>query len=124
MGIRKYLVGLVCVMALFTVMPSYADDNGSQDGKMMDGKMMDGKMDSSDMKHYKPMQEVLGMVREMMVMMKGMNHQPTPEQSAKLDTMITRLDEIIKEHEDMMKKRQEWRDKKRDNKRDKMKNMK
>lgn len=133
MSIRAYIMGLTGAALLFAVVPSFAADHPAQggqktDGKMMmDDKMMDGKMDPDQMERHKPMHEIMGMVREMMVMMKDVNHQFSPEQKAKLDGMIVRFDEIIKEHEEQMKKMKERRDErheKRDERREKRRDKK
>ncbi|MBI5887062.1 MAG: hypothetical protein HZB85_10865 [Deltaproteobacteria bacterium] len=114
-NIKAYVIGLTGAAMLFAVAPSYAADPGPQGGQMMGGKMMDEKMmDSGHEGPYKPMHEIMGMVREMMVMMKDLNHQLTPEQKTKLEGMIVRFDEISKEHEEYMKKMKERHEKKRE----------
>lgn len=119
-NIKAYVIGLAGAALLFAVTPSYAADSGPHGGQMMGGKMSDDKMmDSGHEGPNKPMHEIMGMVREMMVMMKEMNHQLTPEQKTKLDGMIVRFDDLVKEHEEYMQKMKERHEKKRDKRHDK-----
>jgi hypothetical protein len=63
-----------------------------------------GMPDHASMERHRAMsQEMLGMFKDVMVILKDLNHKPSPDQTQRLDAMIKRMDEIIKEHEAMKK---------------------
>lgn len=74
-----------------------------------------GMMDPAMAKqHHEMMKETLQMLRDTMAILKDLSHTPTPDQKAKLEAMSTRLDEIIKKHDEEMKMMMDRREKQRE----------
>ncbi|WKZ33790.1 MAG: hypothetical protein QY316_05175 [Thermodesulfobacteriota bacterium] len=81
---------------------------GQGSGPGQDGKMPGSKMTDSTTKDRMQMHEdVLGMMKETMVILRDMNHKPTEAQQKRLDEMITKIDEMTARHRDMMEKKKE-----------------
>ncbi|MFZ3114277.1 MAG: hypothetical protein WA133_11800 [Syntrophales bacterium] len=99
------------VIALSIVItPVFADMSEEKGGMMGGGMMMEqGKMMMKD--HQGMCQDAMGILKETMIILKNMNHTPSAEQKKKLEEMITKIDGIMRKHEDMMKYRKERREK-------------
>jgi Spy/CpxP family protein refolding chaperone len=69
----------------------------------MGGGKMGGGMMSPEMKkkHHEAMGDRLEMMKELMDIVKNLNHTPSAAQKKRLTEMMERLDEIIKMHEEM-----------------------
>ncbi|MFQ5441590.1 MAG: hypothetical protein ACE5EB_02570 [Thermodesulfobacteriota bacterium] len=98
----KSLRIIVFLLVLLISAPALASDMSS--GSMMgQGTMGHSQMSMSRMKeHHKMMRDMMGMIREMMVIMEG-----TPgikdKDRADLKGMVKRMDEIMEKHKGMMK---------------------
>ncbi|MFQ5585327.1 MAG: hypothetical protein ACE5GF_00645 [Thermodesulfobacteriota bacterium] len=55
-------------------------------------------------KHHRMMTELMEMIRETMVILKNLDHRPTPAEKRRLGKMADRLDTMIKKHEKMREK--------------------
>lgn len=110
------ITGIIAVLALAVTM-MMATDAVARGGDKMDNGMMHDKM----VGHHEMTTEVMGMFKETLVILKDMNHTPTAAQKKRLEEMITRMDEVIKTHEERMKNACDWKQKKMDRKMDRMK---
>lgn len=108
--------GIIAVLALALTM-MMSTDAAARSGDKMDKGMMYDKMAG----HHEMTTEVMGMFKETLVILKDMNHTPTAAQKKRLEEMITRMDEVIKKHEEHMKNACDWKQKKMDRKKDGMK---
>lgn len=76
-------------------------------GRMMtDSKMM--------MERHQTMQDILGMLKETMAVVRDMSHKPTAAQKKQLDENIKKLDGIMKQQDEMMKNMMEMMKKRKD----------
>lgn len=66
------------------------------------GMMMGGPM----MQSHQLMQEAMGMLKETMSITKDISNKPTAAQKARLEAMTKRMDEIMKQHDQMMAMKQ------------------
>lgn len=98
MNISKNVVATLLVMFFIAVLatPVLAGDghNKMDHSKMDHSKMKHGKM----MDHKAMMHDNMMMMQEMMVIIKGLNHKPTPAQSKRLTEMIKKMDKMMKMH--------------------------
>jgi len=100
----KSLRIIVFLLVLSISAPALASGMSSGSGSMMGkGMMRHSEMSMSKMKeHHKMMADMMGMLREMMVIMDG-----TPgikdKDRAELKDMLKRMDGIIEKHKGMMK---------------------
>ena len=86
-----------------------------------DGMMgQDGMMGSMMAEHQQMGQDMMGMLKETMSILKDMNHQPGAAQKQRLDEMMGRLDAMMEQHKSMMEKKQEWKDKRMERKEEMM----
>ncbi len=70
----------------------------AQMGDDMGGMMMKGKGMGMDSKHYEMVGEMIGMLKETMTILKGLNHKPSSAEKKRLGEMIGRLGEIEMKH--------------------------
>lgn len=54
--------------------------------------------------HHEAMTEIKGMLKDVMVVLKDLNHQPSAADRQKLSSNIARLDDIIKKEKEMAEK--------------------
>ncbi len=78
------------------------------DHSSMGGPVKPEKYGEKMIKHDRTTEEMMGMLKETMIILRDIRHYPDPEQKAKLDSMIKRMDEMMKERKAMMKK---WKEK-------------
>lgn len=99
----KRLIGLfsaAIIISSLAIAPAFAQMKG-------------GGMPMGDItERHQMMQDVMGMMKETMMILKDLNHTPTAEQKGKLDEMIKRMDGFMKKHEEMMKHKEEKMEKK------------
>lgn len=65
----------------------------------------DSKMGGPGMHEGQYMHEVMGMLKETMGILKGLNHKPTADEKKRLGEMINKLDGLTSKHNKMMKNR-------------------
>ncbi len=109
--IPGYLLMALLAFSLM-VAPAAAGEKGMMGNPcgMMGGKGEKHMMMSKGMKkHHKMMNEVMGMMKESMVILKDFSHKPTSAQKQKLEEMISRMDEIMAKHEAMKEKCKEMK---------------
>jgi len=98
--VRIFMYGLLALM--FMSGPAMAD-KGPHMGMMGD---KDGQhMMYRD--HHDMSMEMMKMMKEVMGIVKNLEHRPSAAEKEKLDKMMSRLDEMMQQHEDMMKKARE-----------------
>ncbi|RMH22655.1 MAG: hypothetical protein D6698_00845 [Gammaproteobacteria bacterium] len=78
--------------------PAFAHSDGDGKGYSHHGKKKWMK------RHYKEMEEINGMLRDVMVILRDLNHKPSPAERKQLNNMINRLDEIMEERKRMHKR--------------------
>lgn len=61
--------------------------------------------------HHQVTQDMMMMLKDVMGILKGMNHHPTAEEKERLGKMMDKLDKMMAEHEDMMKKAKDYHEK-------------
>ncbi len=74
---------------------------------MADGGKHHGDKNHSK-NHYKHMQEIHGMLRDVMVILRDLNHKPSTMERNHLNAMVTRMDEIMADKQKMHEKK--WSD--------------
>src|SRR3989304_946385 len=86
-----FLVSILTAL-LFTIVPAIAAEKG-QMGQMMGDKMMSQDM----MQKHQMMKDVMGIIKDM-------SHMPSSDQKKRLNEMMDKMDNMMKMHDDMMKK--------------------
>ena len=64
---------------------------------------------------YQMSQDMMMMLKDVMGIIKGMNHHPTAEEQERLGKMMDKLDKMMATQEDMMKKAKELHEKRMEN---------
>lgn len=95
---------IVAIIASTLTIPSASAKMGGKKGVMMNNMT----------EHHQMMQDMMGMMKETMAVLKDLNHSPTAEQKTRLDEMINKMDGFMKKHEEMMKEKQEKMEKKQE----------
>lgn len=82
-----------------------ADQGTPADHSSMGGPEYQGRYREMMMKRQKIHEEMMGIQRETLRILRDLKNTPTRAQRERLDAMIKRMDEIIKEDKDMMMKK-------------------
>lgn len=102
MKLSRLFVVPILFSLLFTV-PVMASEKGMMGGKMMGSGMMgSGMMREKMMKHHAMMDDMMGMLKETMQILRNLSHKPDASQKKRLDEMIKKMDEMMKMHKEMM----------------------
>lgn len=86
------------LLSTFLLTPAFADKNGHDEGYRHHGKK------KWMMHHHKQMDEINGMLRDVMVILRDLNHKPSAAERNQLNNMIHRMDEIMEERKHMREK--------------------
>ncbi len=109
------LIAAAVLAATLASAPLLAQDGMNpmpMDHSTMGGPAEPGKYGEMMMKRQKTTEEMMGMMKETMTILRDLKHTPTAEQKEKLNDMIKRMDGMMKEHEETMKKMKEGWEKK------------
>lgn len=107
------LLTAMCLSLFFAQTPAKAGDD------MTKGEQPAWRMMMHDRQQMT--QDVLGMMKETMAIIRNLNHKPSDAEKARLDEMMSKLDVIMEKEkkmarsqEEMMDKRQEMREQRKD----------
>lgn len=102
---RKMNILAACALSLFlAVGMAHAGDMEMPCGKGKKGMMSHGGGMEMMKARQQMMTDMMGMLKETMAILKGINHKPSAAEREKLDAMIGRMDKMIAQHEEMHEK--------------------
>lgn len=101
MRMTRVVMAVLLAFAVFTATEAFAA--GPQHDKK--GMMMENMKD-----HHKMMSDMMGMFKETMGIVKGLNHTPTAAQKKRLAEMMDSMDGMMKKHDEMMKMKMKMHD--------------
>jgi hypothetical protein len=104
------LIAASLLAATLASSPLLAQDQETTNPAPTDHSTMGGAAEPGKYRDMmKRHEELMGMLKDTMTILRNLKHSPTADQKKKLDAMIARMDEMMKEHEHMMKKmKEEW----------------